>query len=111
MLMSILYNNAGQMIAAAPACDQQPHGDRYWLDAGVAVVSHQSPGTTSVVEIANTRLVQTLLDLVYEPSIMTVARMQLANYLREANTGRARRERHETFSANTPKKIVHPKAA
>jgi hypothetical protein len=30
MLLALLYEHDGQLTAAAPACDQQPLGNRYW---------------------------------------------------------------------------------
>ena len=32
MLLALLYESDGQLSAAAPACDQQPLGNRFWLE-------------------------------------------------------------------------------
>ena len=32
MLMAILYRNDETIVASALACDQQPFGNRYWLE-------------------------------------------------------------------------------
>jgi len=32
MLLALLYDDSGRLAAAAPACDQQPFGNRYWRE-------------------------------------------------------------------------------
>jgi hypothetical protein len=60
MLLALLYQADGQLAAAAPACDQQPLGNRYWLEVCPEPV-HLRDSETAYVEIADADLVHDLL--------------------------------------------------
>ena len=61
MLLAILYSAEEQVIAAAPACDHQPYGDRYWTEYCPTVIDLQSEMRTAYVEIGDAELVARLL--------------------------------------------------
>ena len=47
MLMALLYSDSGEIVAAAPACDQYPLGSQYWHD----VFEGELAGETSQYEL------------------------------------------------------------
>jgi hypothetical protein len=60
MLLALLYQADGQLAAAAPACDQQPLGNRYWLEVCPEPVNLRD-SETAYVDIADPDLVHDLL--------------------------------------------------
>jgi hypothetical protein len=60
MLLALLYAREGELTAAAPACDQQPYGDRYWkeIHPTAEVTDHAE---TAYVEINDADLALKLL--------------------------------------------------
>ncbi len=62
MLLALLYQADGQLAAAAPACDQQPLGNRYWGEACPEAVNLRD-SETAYVEIADGLLVRRLLEM------------------------------------------------
>jgi hypothetical protein len=60
MLLALLYRDDGKLTAAAPACDQEPLGNRYWSE--VAPEKARLRGSeTAYVEIQDADLVDRLL--------------------------------------------------
>jgi hypothetical protein len=53
MLMALLYSNDGQILAAAPACDQVPYGDDYWMEFHAAELDSADVFETAYVTVAN----------------------------------------------------------
>ena len=60
MLLALLSTNDGELAAAAPACDQQPYGPRYWRDID-HVVNVGPDAETSYVDIHDAELAGRLL--------------------------------------------------
>lgn len=60
MLLALLYDDTGKLVAAAPACDQQPLGNRYWRDVYPGTV-HLVGSETAYAEIDDRALVERLL--------------------------------------------------
>ena len=69
MLMALLYSQFGRIIAAAPACDQVPLGDKYWLDCHEADLTSEDFFETAYVFVADPSLQTSLLRLGIEDSI------------------------------------------
>jgi hypothetical protein len=69
MLLALLYDDSGRLAAAAPACDQQPLGDRYWREVCAERVSLRG-SETAYVNIDDPWLVDRLLrmDFAYDTS-------------------------------------------
>ena len=63
MLMALLYNQREQIIAAAPACDQVPHGDDFWLNFHEADLSSGDLFETALMFVADPNLQAKLLRL------------------------------------------------
>ena len=90
MYLSLLFDQQDQLIAAAPGCDQQPLGDKYWH----AIYPQPLPtelGETAVIDIQSKELVDMLLGLAYEPATLAACRARLAAY--EQTSGRPRNAR------------------
>ena len=60
MLLALLYQDDGRLAAAAPACDQQPFGDRYWREIHPEVVTLRG-SETAYANIDDPTLVDRLL--------------------------------------------------
>lgn len=60
MLLALLYQDDGTLTAAAPACDQQPLGDRYWREVYPESVRLRG-SETAYVNIDDAWLVDRLL--------------------------------------------------
>ena len=73
MLMALLYTAENQIAAAAPACDQSPLGDHYWLEIHEADLAETfAKGEffeTSYIMIANAPLRSRLLQLGIDETI------------------------------------------
>lgn len=63
MLMALLYTEREQIIAAAPACDQVPHGDDFWLDFHEADLRPDDLFETAFMFVADPSLQSRLLRL------------------------------------------------
>ena len=61
MLMALLYGDDDQIAAAAPACDQIPHGDRYWQEIYQGELEQGTVYQTAYVTVANSSLREKLL--------------------------------------------------
>ena len=59
MLLALLYTDDDYLAAAAPACDQQPLGHRYWSIDGRAIDGAR--GETAYVQIDDPQLCRRLL--------------------------------------------------
>lgn len=62
MLLALLYQRDGGLAAAAPACDQQPLGSRYWRDVYPDAVDARD-GETAYVDVTDETLVERLLNM------------------------------------------------
>jgi hypothetical protein len=62
MMLALLYDRDGQLSAAAPACDQQSLGDRYWNEVYPEPVTTRG-GETAYINIDNPELVERLLKM------------------------------------------------
>jgi hypothetical protein len=60
MLVALLYQDDGTLTAAAPACDQEPLGDRYWREVLPDAVRVRG-SETAYVDIDDTALLNRLV--------------------------------------------------
>ena len=51
MLFALLFDEHHQLLAAAPACDQQPHGQRFWSNYYPQQIEIVSDTETAYLEI------------------------------------------------------------
>ena len=63
MLLAILYTDDGFLAAAAPACDQQPEGDRFWNQFASDLIREGQSSETAHLHIADEALVERLLTM------------------------------------------------
>ena len=63
MLLALLYADDGVLAAAAPACDQQPYGDRFWTELHGVPVRFGPYHQTAYLRIDDDRLVERLLTM------------------------------------------------
>jgi hypothetical protein len=83
VLLALLYENDGELSAAAPACDQQSLGDRYWLEIYPEKVRVRDR-ETAYVNIDNSWLVEKLLKMDFTDEIEAAAVVD--TYLRLSTT-------------------------
>ena len=69
MLMALLYTTEDRIVAAAPACDQVPVGDHFWLEYHEAEFDPKTFFETAYVTIANPELRDRLLMLGIDDSL------------------------------------------
>jgi hypothetical protein len=62
MLLALLYSPDGAILAVAPACDQEPFGERYWREMHFERVNLRD-SETAYQEIDDSFLVERLLQL------------------------------------------------
>ncbi len=71
MLVSLLLDQEGQLVAGGWACDQLPLGNRYWRDV-LGVTSIQDYGSdrceTAVIDLNDRELVNQVLRFHLDPS-------------------------------------------
>lgn len=72
MLMALLFVGENEIAAAAPACDQAPHGDRYWFEFHDANISQSEVFETAYVTIASLDLQSRLLRVGIDESVCGV---------------------------------------
>jgi hypothetical protein len=91
MLLALLYDQDGKLSAVAPACDQQPFGDRYWLEVCPQTVRARV-SETAYVDIDDRSLVARLLRMDFKDGVEAAEAVD--NYLGLAIAGLsdARRE-------------------
>jgi hypothetical protein len=63
VLLALLYTDDGFLAAAAPACDQQPTGNRFWAHLEPDVLREGQSIETAYVDIDDEALVQRLLTM------------------------------------------------
>jgi hypothetical protein len=68
MLLALLYQREGNLAAAAPACDQQPLGDRYWRTVYPEPLELRG-SETAYVAIDDAELVDRLLRMNFRDGI------------------------------------------
>lgn len=61
MLMAILYSNDGEILAAAPACDQLESGDEYWNEYHVGEFELRRVLETAYVQVNDEDLCEQLM--------------------------------------------------
>lgn len=69
MLMALLYCEEDQIIAAAPACDQMPYGDEYWMEIFAGHLEEGSLFETAYITVNNAELRRKLLLLGFDDEI------------------------------------------
>ena len=69
MLMALLYCEDNCLAAAAPACDQMPYGNEYWLEIFGGELKTGSLFETAYVTVNNTDLRRRLLLLGFDNEI------------------------------------------
>lgn len=69
MLMALLYNQEDTIIAAAPACDQIPMGERYWNDVHPFQLSGSELFETAYMNVVHPALRRQLMSLGLDDSI------------------------------------------
>ena len=82
MLISILYNGAGRLVAAAPACDQIAEGDRYWVERLNLPICNTDPGETGVHHVRNIEMMNRLLHVLDDPETLESVRWEWERYCR-----------------------------
>jgi hypothetical protein len=78
MLLALLYDHEDKLSAAAPACDQQPLGDRFWREVCPVTVGLLG-SDTAYVDIDDTSLVDRLLRMEFQDGVE--AAKAVDNYL------------------------------
>lgn len=68
MLLALLYQGDGNLVAAAPACDQQPLGDRYWSEVYPEQVEVRG-SETAYVAVDDPVLLDRLLRMAFRDGI------------------------------------------
>jgi hypothetical protein len=63
VLLALLYTDEGYVAAAAPACDQEPYGNRYWMQFHSEPLAVHGFMETAYVEIDDEGLVTRLLHM------------------------------------------------
>ena len=63
MWLALLYTEEGFLSAAAPACDQQPYGNRYWSQVHPDPLRQGPNAETAYVNIDDEALVKRLLSM------------------------------------------------
>mgnify|MGYP003460404745 CR=1 FL=1 len=66
MLVSVLFNESGQVIGGALACDQLAYGQNFWND--VCGIEPPTRTESAVFEINDATVVESLLNLQYDES-------------------------------------------
>jgi hypothetical protein len=68
MLLALLYEQDGRLSAAAPACDQQPIGNRYWWDVCAQAVNAER-NETAYLNIDDRSFVDRLLRMDFRDGV------------------------------------------
>ncbi len=63
MILALLYGSDDSILAAAPACEQQPYGTRYWYDCQTVTPASLASAETALIEINDDHLCQQLLNM------------------------------------------------
>ena len=94
MLYAILYNGNDEMIAAAPACFQQPEGNRYWADIYPQTIELRDDCQTAYISIDDPQLISDLETLQTSDDLLSHCQRQV-----------------EKLTLPSHKQSLHPKAA
>lgn len=73
MLMALLYSQGERIVAAAPACDQLPHGEKYWLEYHEASLSSEDIFETAFTFVGDPNLQARLLRVGIDDSIDNIS--------------------------------------
>ena len=79
MYLALLFDEGDQLLAAAPACDQQPLGNRYWREVYPQSISG-AWGETAIIDIGDRSLSELLLSLAVDSSVLPECRARFAAY-------------------------------
>ena len=63
MFLALAYTDDGTLAAAAPACDQQPYGPRYWRELHPQPVPHGLSVETAYADVADPEMLRRLLEM------------------------------------------------
>ncbi len=90
MIVALLFDENDRLIAAAPACDWQPLGDRYWREVYPQPLT--TAGTeTAAIEIKPGEMLDCLLSLANHPESLELCRQKLAAFEKKQAIERQRR--------------------
>lgn len=111
MLVSVLYDVHGRLVAAAPACDQIPHGEQYWNDLPKLPAPRSSLGPTSVHNVTDPDLVSRMLDVADHPERLVAVRRDWQTW--QNQIARVPRPASQRFpeGCKPGSKIVNPRVA
>lgn len=87
MILALLFDH-DTLVAAAPACDQRPHGNRFWLTMYPTALDYRPTWETAYVDVRDPTLANSLLSLAYDNRHRT--RLQAQVDLLTTVTGRPR---------------------
>lgn len=79
MYLSLLFDQSDRLVAAAPACDQQPLGNGYWRNVHPQPLDLKNL-QIAVVDVKNEDLVQMLLSLADDSAILEKCRVAFDAY-------------------------------
>ncbi len=69
MLMALLYCDENRIAAAAPACEQMPHGDDYWTEIFAGAITAGKIMETAYITVNHADLRRRLLLLGFDEQI------------------------------------------
>lgn len=112
MFISILYDDQGQIVAAAPTCDVQSEGSQYWSNHFAIPASNGTIGEVGVHEVDDKDLATALLSLELEPASLVDVQRRWNQYLHPGSGfGTPILRCHHKSNSKPGSKIVIPKAA
>jgi hypothetical protein len=90
MVLALLFDEGDQLVAAAPGCDQQPLGDRYWHEIYPQSLSGRL-GETALIDIKQRELAELLLTLAKDPGLLPACRQRFEAYEKQQAVQRSQR--------------------
>ena len=82
MLFAILFDDSENVVAVAPACDQQPYANRYWTEIYPIPLSVHAGYQTAYFEVNDISLVDRLQHLPLDPTLLPTCTDELERILR-----------------------------
>lgn len=79
MYLSLLFDKSDRLVAAAPACDQEPLGDRYWHEVHPHSLDLKNL-QLAIVDVKNGELVEMLLGLANDKATLEKCRVAYDAY-------------------------------
>ncbi len=77
MLFALLFDEQDRMVAAAPAAEQQPMGQRYWRDVHPQGIAAEKDWQTAVVDVIDQRLIEKLNSLALDDAELAECRLAI----------------------------------